>query len=91
MSLTEQDWPEEAMAVLEAEALFGPEEARAAYAEAWAASRGSSEGLEEHLWDLRVERGKPLPGFALANYVGETIDSADFEGDVLLVAAWFPT
>ena len=90
-SLIRQGKPEEAMKVLEAEALFGPEEAEEAYLEAWMASHDNDEGLEEHLWALRQRNSAPLPQFALANYDGETIDTADFKGNVILVAAWFPT
>ena len=82
---------EQAMEKLEVEALYGPKEAKEAFIEAWAALHGSDEGLEEHFWSLRQKNAKPLPQFTLANYDGDTIDTADFVGDVLLVAAWNPT
>ena len=90
-SLIRQGKPEEAMEILETEALYGPDEAKESYLEAWIAAQGTEEGLEEHLWSLRQENSSPLPRFALANYDGETVDTADFKGDVILVAAWFPT
>ena len=90
-SLVLQGKPEEALEVLEIETLYGSDESKQAYKEAWIAASGSEEGLEEHLWNLRQEHATPLPQFALANYDGETVDTADFAGDVMLVAAWFPT
>jgi tetratricopeptide (TPR) repeat protein len=86
-----QGEPDAAMAKLTAEALFGSEEAKESFAEAWTAAHDSDDGLEERLWALRQEYAKPLPQFALPNYEGETFDSTEFIGDVLLVAAWHPT
>jgi hypothetical protein len=86
-----QDEPEKAMGKLSAEALFGSKEAKAAYAEAWVAAHGSTEGLEDRLWTLRQEHAKPLPHFALPNYEGEMFESTEHIGDVLLIAAWNPT
>jgi len=86
-----QGEPDEAMGKLSVEALFGSKEAKEAYAEAWIATHGSEEGLEERLWALRQEHAKPLPQFALPNYEGETFESTEFIGDVMLIAAWNPT
>ena len=83
--------PEDAMDRLSVEALFGSKEAKQAYAEAWVAAHGTKEGLEERLWALRQEHAKPLPQFALPNYEGETFESTEHIGDVLLIAAWNPT
>jgi len=90
-SLIRQGEPERAMDVLEVEALYGSHEAKDAYKEAWVAAHGSEEGLEENLWSLRQEKSKALPQFALANYDGETIDTANFSGNVMLVVSWAPT
>ena len=79
------------MHVLEVEALYGSHESKDAYKEAWVAAHGSEEGLEETLWSLRQEKSKALPQFALANYDGATIDTADFSGNVMLVVSWAPT
>lgn len=65
----------------------GPE----AFRRAWIAARGGDEGLEERLAELRREHAVALPGFALADYGGGVVDTADFVGDVILVAAWHPT
>ena len=86
-----QGEPDEAMGTLGVEALFGSKEAKQTFAEAWVAAHGSDYGLEEHLWALRQEHAKPLPQFALPNYDGETFESTEFIGDVMLVAAWNPT
>lgn len=83
--------PEDAMDRLSAEALFGPKEAKEAYTEAWVAAHGSEDGLEDRLWTLRQEHAKPLPHFALPNYEGETFESTEYIGDVMLIAAWNPT
>ena len=91
MSLVRQGRPEEAMELLAREALYGTAEAREAFAEAWALGRGSVAGLEEHLWSLRQSLAVQLPRFALTDYEGRTVDTADFAGKVILVAAWFPT
>ena len=90
-SLIRQGEPEKAMEILEIEALYGSPEAKDAYSEAWVAARGSEAGFEENFWSLRQEKSRPLPLFALANYDGETIDTADLTGDVMLVVAWSPT
>lgn len=90
-SLIRQGEPEKAMDILEIEALYGSHEAADAYEEAWVAANGSEEGLEENLWLLRQENSKALPQFALANYEGETVDTADFSGDVMMVVSWSPT
>ena len=76
---------------LNAEALFGSKDAKETFAEAWSAAHGNEEGLEERLWTLRQEYSKPLPQFALPNYEGETFESTEFIGDVMLIAAWNPT
>jgi hypothetical protein len=86
-----QGEPDVAMDKLNAEALFGSKEAKETFAEAWSASHGSEEGLEERLWALRQEYSKPLPQFALPNYEGKTFESTEFIGDVMLIAAWNPT
>jgi tetratricopeptide (TPR) repeat protein len=90
-TLTLQGEPEEAMDKLSKEALFGSKDATQAFEEAWVATHGSIEGLEERLWALRQEHAKPLPPFALRNYRGETFESTEHIGDVLLIAAWNPT
>lgn len=90
-TLTLQGEPEEAMDKLSKEALFGSKDATQAFEEAWVAAHGSIEGLEERLWALRQEHAKPLPPFALRNYRGETFESTEHIGDVLLIAAWNPT
>jgi len=86
-----QGEPDAAMDKLKAEALFGTKDAKETFAEAWTAAHGSDEGLEERIWALRQEYAKPLPQFALPNYEGETFESTEFIGDVMLVAAWNPT
>ena len=90
-TLTLMGEPEDAMDRLSVEALFGSKEAKQAYAEAWVAAHGTKEGLEERLWALRQQHAKPLPQFALPNYEGETFESTEHIGDVLLIAAWNPT
>ncbi len=90
-TLLAQGEPEAAMDKLKAEALFGSKDAKETFAESWVSTRGSADGLEEHLWALRQEHAKPLPQFALPNYDGETFESTEHIGDVLLIAAWNPT
>ena len=90
-SLLRQGQPDDAMTRLEKEALYGSTEAMESYQEAWAAVNGSTEGLDDHLWLLRQQHSKPLPQFALANYAGETVDTANIEDHVILVTSWSPT
>jgi hypothetical protein len=90
-ALLAQGEPTAAMDKLSVEALFGSQEAREVFAEAWIAAHGSDAGLEEQLWSLRQEHSRALPQFALPNYDGETVSSTQFIGDVLLIAAWNPT
>lgn len=90
-SLTRQGEPQKAMEILEIEAVYGSEEAKNAYREAWVALHGSEEGLEEMLWSLRQDHAKELPDFALADYEGQMIDTTELAGNVILVAAWHPT
>ena len=89
-TLTLMGEPEDAMDRLDVEALYGSKEAKQAYSEAWVAAHGTEEGLEDRLWALRQEHAKPLPQFALPSYEGETFESAEHIGDVLLIAAWNP-
>lgn len=89
-SLTRQGEPQKALEILAVEAVYGSVEAKDAYGEAWVALHGSEEGLEENLWSLRQENAQALPQFALADYDGKTIDTADFSGDVMLVVSWSP-
>lgn len=82
----------EAMDLLAAEALYGAgETALGAYREAYAACHDGEDGFEEHLWEERLARARKLPDFALPNYDGEIVSLADFAGDVVLLAFWFPT
>lgn len=81
---------QDAMDKLALEALYGSDEAMEAYQECWVAARGGERGLAEHLWTLRQKHAKPLPGFSLADYDGESVSTEDFAGDVLLIAAWNP-
>ena len=90
-TLTLMGEPEDAMNRLGVEALFGSKEAKQAYTDAWVAAHGTGEGLEERLWALRQEHAKPLPQFSLPNYEGETFESTEHIGDVMLIAAWNPT
>jgi len=81
-----------AMKRLESEALFGfSDEARETYKKAYSACHDGEDGFEDHLWDLRQKKARPLEGFSLKDYDGETVDSASFQGDVVLLAFWFPT
>lgn len=81
-----------AMKRLETEALFGySDEARETYKLAYSACHEGEDGFEDHLWDLRQKDAKTLEGFSLQDYDGETVDSASFKGDVVLLAFWFPT
>lgn len=81
-----------AMKHLETEALFGnSKEARETYKKAYSACHEGEDGFEDHLWDLRQKRATTLEGFSLENYDGETVDYASFQGDVVLLAFWFPT
>ena len=90
-SLMLQGEPELAMEKLEVEALYGPDEAKKFFAEAWVAFHGSNEGLEEHLWSLRERNAKPLPQFSLTNYDGQLVDTDSFADHVILVVSWSPT
>ena len=90
-TLTLMGEPEDAMNRLGVEALFGSKEAKQAYTDAWVAAHGTGKGLEERLWALRQEHAKPLPQFSLPNYEGETFESTEHIGDVMLIAAWNPT
>ncbi len=61
------------------------------YREAWIAIHGNEEGLLEDLNQKRPEYARPFPSFELPDYEGGTLSVAQFQGDVILVAAWFPT
>ena len=91
-ALLEEGEAEEAMELLAGEALFGNgSDALDAYREAYTACHDGEDGFEDHLWDLRMEKARAMPDFALPNYDGETVSFADFKGDVVLLAFWFPT
>lgn len=90
-TLIRQEEPAEALKVLEFESLYGSDDAKKAYEEAWIATREDIEGLEEHLWSIRQQNAKPLPQFALANYDGQQINTADFANHVILIVSWSPT
>lgn len=59
--------------------------------QAYVAKTGNDEGFDEYLWERRLELAKPFDFFALPNYNDETVDLADFKGDVMLLSFWFPT
>jgi tetratricopeptide (TPR) repeat protein len=82
--------PQGAMEKLQVEAIFGSDEARETYTECWTAVHGSPNGLDDHLWELRQQHAPELPQFALNDYSGERVSTADFAGKVLLIAAWNP-
>jgi hypothetical protein len=78
------------MEKLQVEAIYGTDEARELYRECWVTFHGSEDGLEEHLWELRQQRARRLPEFSLPDYQGESVNTAQFAGKVLIVAAWNP-
>lgn len=83
---------EEAMEKLAVEAIYSPKkEALEAYKEAYSACHEDGSGFHEHLLDVRRRHGKSLDDFTLANYEGEPVSTSSFQGDVLLLAFWFPT
>lgn len=83
---------EAALEKLAVEAIHGlHEEGAEVFRDAWVEARGGEEGLEEHLWQLRLEHAVEMPTFALPDYDGGLVDTTRFAGDVLLVAAWHPT
>ncbi len=74
------------------DALYSHEsEGRDLLREAYVAKNGGDEGFEDFLWDRRVELAKTFESFSLPNYDDETVDLADFKGDVMLLSFWFPT
>ena len=83
---------EEAMEVLATEALFGRDKAGyEAYRQAYAACHEDEDGFEEHLWAMRRREAREVPDFTLANYDGQDVSLSGFQGDVVLLAFWFPT
>ena len=92
MSLLESGDAEGALEKLSVEAIHGlHQEGAGVFREAWIAARGGEEGLEEYLWEVRLERSMELPDFALAGYDDAIVDTAELGGRVILVAAWHPT
>ncbi len=82
----------EAMELLATEAIFGSaSEALDVYREAYSACHDGADGFDEHLWDTRRQRARAIPDFELPDYDGGTVAFADFKGDVVLLAFWFPT
>ena len=85
--------PKRAMELLAPSAVMGSDsDAMAAYREAFAAARGSEEGIQEHLWSVREQLARPVDDFTLTDYEGEAHSfSALTDGKVALLAFWFPT
>lgn len=81
---------EAALELLRREAVLGSDDAKKTYAASWNEVHGSEAGLEENLWAMRNEFAVPLPEFTLADYDGNDVSASDFEGKVLVLAAWNP-
>ncbi len=82
-----------AMELLAASAIMGSDEdAMAALSEAYAAVKGSDEGFDEWIWSQRESLAKTVDTFTLADYEGNIHEFQDLaDGNVTLLAFWFPT
>lgn len=83
---------ERALELLAPDAVMGGnEEAMADLRRAYAARFGSEEGIGEYLWSTRDRLARPIDGFTLTDYEGNEVSLDDFNGEVRLLAFWFPT
>ncbi|HPS78594.1 MAG TPA: hypothetical protein PLS53_10610 [Thermoanaerobaculaceae bacterium] len=91
-TLLKQGKAAEAVELLAPNALYGGDkEAREVMREAWAAQGGKGD-LQAYLDELRIRKAVPAPDFTLADYEGKPHTfSALRNGEVTLLAFWFPT
>ena len=83
----------EAMVLLAPGAIMGSDEdAMTALREAYTAERGNDEGFDEWMWSEREALAKSVDTFTLADYDGNSRDFSTLsDGNVTLLAFWFPT
>jgi len=83
----------EAMLLLAPGAIMGSDdEALTALREAYAAEKGNDEGYDEWMWSEREALAKSVDTFTLADYDGNSHDFSTLsDGNVTLLAFWFPT
>jgi len=82
-----------AMDLLATSAIMGSDiDALAALREAYVATKGSDEDFDDWMWSQRESLAKTVDTFTLADYDGNTHEFQDLaEGNVTLLAFWFPT
>lgn len=84
--------PGEALEKLAPDAVMGgDEDARAALRRAFEATRPDDDDFTEYLWSLRERFAPPVDEFTLTDYDGEQVSLSDFNGQVVMLAFWFPT
>lgn len=83
---------ERALGILAAEAVMGgAEAAMEPFRQAYLALGRDEATFDEHLWQTRNELAKPAVDFTLPDYDGEPVSLSDFNGQVVMLAFWFPT
>jgi hypothetical protein len=83
---------DQAMALLLPDATFGDSaHALPALREAYVAVNGDDGTFEEHLWSARQEMARKVDDFTLPDYDGTPHTLSGFNGDVVLLAFWYPT
>lgn len=83
---------ERALEILAAEAVMGgTEAAMEPFRRAYLALGRDEADFDEHLWQARNELAKPAVDFTLPTYDGGSVSLSDFNGQVVMLAFWFPT
>jgi tetratricopeptide (TPR) repeat protein len=85
--------PKRAMELLAPGAIMGSDDdATATLREAYAAVNGSDEGFDEYVWSERQRLARTVDDFTLTDYAGASHEFSTLsEGNVTLLAFWFPT
>jgi tetratricopeptide (TPR) repeat protein len=85
--------PDRAMELLAPDAVMASNsKAMHALKEAYVASKGGEDGFKDWIWSERQRLARNVDDFALADYEGVSHDfSALSDGQVTLLAFWFPT
>ncbi len=83
---------EQAMELLVPDALLGDRSnALPPLKEAYVALHGDEQGFEEYLWSERQRIARTVDDFTLPDYDGTPHALSDRNGNVMLLAFWFPT
>ena len=70
--------------------LGGPEHMEV-FKEAYIARHGDDSGLEEYIWNKRLELAPTVCDFSLADYNGASHKFSEMKGKVTILTFWFPT